>query len=96
MGVRRVHLIISGIVQGVFFRSTSRHQALHLGLTGWVKNRRDGKVEIVAEGEEENLANLIQWCHEGPPGARVDDVSLEWEDSTGEFPTFSIKYSDMW
>lgn len=96
MQMRRIHLIVSGLVQGVFFRSTSRHQALHLGLTGWVKNRMDGKVEIVAEGKEDSITNFIRWSYEGPPGARVDKVDLTWEEYTGEFPGFSIKYSDFW
>ena len=96
MGKARVHLIISGIVQGVFFRSTSRSQALHLGLTGWVKNRADGKVEIVAEGEQDVLDRFIQWCHEGPPGSRVDKVNLEFDEYTGEFFNFAIKYIDSW
>ena len=96
MGMGRAHLIVSGIVQGVFFRSTSRHQALNLGLTGWVKNRRDGKVEIVVEGEEKAISNFIQWCHEGPTGARVDKVDLTWEDFTGEFSNFSVQYFDTW
>ena len=96
MDMRRAHLTISGIVQGVFFRSTTRHQAMGLGLGGWVKNRRDGSVEIVVEGKIETIANFIQWCHEGPPGARVDHVDLTWEDYTGEFSNFSVKYTDTW
>ena len=96
MGMKRARIIVSGIVQGVFFRSSSRYQALHLGLKGWVKNRTDGKVEIVAEGENDAIMDFIQWCHLGPPGARVDHVDLEWEDYIGEFPGFSIRYSDHW
>ena len=92
MDMSRVHLTISGVVQGVFFRSTTRHQAIRLGLTGWVKNRMDGKVEIVVEGEAGAISNFIQWCHEGPPGARVDRVDITWEEYTGEFKNFSIQY----
>ncbi len=96
MDMRRAHLTVSGIVQGVFFRSTSRHQAIRLGLTGWVKNRMDGKVEIVAEGETGAISNFIQWCHEGPPGSRVDKVDIAWEEYTGEFTGFSIQYLHGW
>ena len=96
MAKERVHLIVSGRVQGVFFRSTSRTMALRLGLTGWTKNRMDGKVEIIAEGEGDKIGSFIQWCHEGPAGARVDKVDMEWEDHRGEFTTFSIRYVDRW
>ena len=96
MNMRRAHITISGIVQGVFFRSTSRHQAMRLGLGGWAKNRRDGKVEIVVEVENEAIADFIQWCYQGPPGARVDDMDLAWEEYTGEFKAFSIRYADGW
>jgi acylphosphatase len=96
MGNKRVRLIISGIVQGVFFRSASRHQALSLGIKGWVKNRVDGTVEVVAEGAEDAVAEFMQWCHEGPVGARVDEVNFTWEEYEGEFTTFAIKYSDYW
>ncbi|MBN2372482.1 acylphosphatase [bacterium] len=96
MAKTRAHLIISGIVQGVFFRSTSRSQALRLYLTGWIKNRADGRVETVIEGEDKAVANFIQWCHEGPPGAKVDNVDIMWEKYIGEFAAFSIKYSDAW
>ncbi|HEX68351.1 acylphosphatase [Candidatus Calescamantes bacterium] len=88
----RAHLIISGIVQGVFFRSSMKRMADILKVKGWVKNRWDGKVEAVVEGEEEAVKKLIEWAHKGPPYARVDKVEVEWEDYTGEFDNFSIRY----
>jgi len=96
MGMKRARIIVSGIVQGVFFRSSSRHQASYLRLTGWVKNRPDGKVEIVVEGENDAITDFLQWCHKGPPGAMVDHVDLKWEEFMGEFSNFSIRYSDHW
>ena len=92
MAKKRAHLLISGFVQGVFFRTTAQSMAQTLGLTGWVKNRTDGKVEIVAEGEEYNLNSLIQWCHHGPQGAHVNNVQVNICEYKGEFDKFSVKY----
>jgi acylphosphatase len=91
MALKRVHLLISGRVQGVFFRAYTREEAQHLGLTGWVKNRYDGKVEAVFEGEEPKLEQMITWCHQGPSYARVVNVEVNWEEYTGEFNSFSIR-----
>ena len=88
----RVHLKITGYVQGVFYRATTRETALRLGLTGWVQNRPDGSVEAVAEGEEEIVDRFIEWCRKGPPGASVHDVVVRRETSTGEFASFNIRY----
>ena len=87
----RVRIIVSGLVQGVCFRYGLRREAENLQLTGWVRNCRDGTVEAVAEGEKENLRKLITWCHQGPPGAAVRDVTLEWQEYRDEFSSFSIK-----
>jgi len=87
----RVHLKVSGRVQGVYFRASTVEEARRLRLTGWVMNCRDSSVEIVAEGESEQLEKLIRWCRSGPPGARVEDVHTEWEVPKGEFPTFFIR-----
>lgn len=89
---KRVHLLISGKVQGVFFRANTRDQARRLGLSGWVRNLPDGRVEAVAEGEEERLKELIDWCHHGPPGAIVRAVEVRWEDFRGEFSDFEVRY----
>ena len=72
--------MISGFVQGVFYRASARDAGHHFGLTGWVKNRYDGKVEAVAEGPRDRVQAFIEWCREGPPSARVTDVTVEWVD----------------
>ncbi len=83
-------MYVSGRVQGVFFRSNTRSKALSLNVKGWVRNLRNGDVEAVFEGEEENAREMIKWCHRGPPLARVDKVRVEWETYKGEFESFSI------
>lgn len=89
---RRAHLFISGRVQGVFYRANTRGRARRLGLTGWVWNLPDGRVEAVVEGEEERIKELIAWCHQGPPGALVRGVEARWEDYRGEFAGFEVRY----
>lgn len=89
---KRVHIIISGRVQGVFYRLSTKRHAKILNLTGWVKNIPDRTVEIIAEGEEVNLKQLIIWCRKGPLIARVDEIKTEWQEFKGEFEYFSIKY----
>ncbi len=90
MGQKRIHLVVRGRVQGVFFRATAQREARQLGLTGWVKNRSDGTVEIVAEGEEEFVKDLLVWAQAGPSTARVDNVETRWRSYTGEFTNFRI------
>ena len=89
---RRVHLKISGIVQGVGFRAFVWRNARSLGLKGYVRNLPDGTVEVVAEGDEQALRKLIDLCWRGPAFARVDSVSERWEDPEGEFEDFSIAW----
>ncbi|NLJ76642.1 MAG: acylphosphatase [Peptococcaceae bacterium] len=86
----RAHLIISGRVQGVYFRLETREQATILGLKGWVRNRSNGTVEIVAEGHRKDINRLIAWCRQGPPMAEVTGVAANWEHYTGEFAGFAI------
>jgi acylphosphatase len=88
----RGRVIVEGRVQGVFFRSHTQEMAYKLGVNGWVKNRRDGRVEAVFEGDKARVDQIIQWCHRGPSEARVTGVHLTWEDYTGEFDDFSIDY----
>ena len=88
----RAHLIIEGRVQGVWFRDSTRQEAVKLGLSGWVKNRFDGTVEVVAEGPRERVETLVTWCHHGPPAARVTGVREFKEDFTGEFDSFRILF----
>ena len=86
----RVHLIIEGIVQGVFFRANIREKAERSNVHGWVRNRPDGTVEAVFEGEEEPVKKLMEWCHHGPPGAVVKNVNREWQVYEGEFKNFTV------
>ncbi len=87
----QVRIIVHGQVQGVFFRHTTKRVAEKLGVTGWVENVDDNKVEIVAEGEEDKLKELITWCHQGPPMAQVNKVDVKWLESFEGFDGFSIR-----
>jgi acylphosphatase len=80
-------------VQGVFFRYETQKTASGLGLTGWVRNRRDGSVEIIAEGPKAKVEELIAWCWKGPAMARVENVDISWEGSTGEYYAFNVERS---
>jgi acylphosphatase len=84
-------MIVSGRVQGVLFRRATADKAHRLDLTGWVRNRLDGSVEIVAEGKRPNLETLLAWAHRGPPYAGVDGVDVEWEQYQAEFPRFQVR-----
>jgi len=88
----RVHLVISGRVQGVFFRYATQEEATRLGVTGSVRNLKNGSVEVIAEGEEAPVEQLVRWCHKGPPSAQVREVEIENEPPTGEFTRFMITY----
>lgn len=88
----RAHVFISGRVQGVFFRHETRLRAIRNNVVGWVRNLPDGRVEAVFEGEKENVEVMIAFCHRGPPGAVVKNVEVIWENPTGEFKDFRIRY----
>lgn len=88
----RAHIKISGIVQGVFFRSNLKAWAQRSGVMGWAKNLYDGRVEAVLEGEEASVKEVISLCQIGPAGSRVDRVDVEWEEYSGEFSGFEIRY----
>jgi len=86
----RARILITGLVDGVFFRREITDHARRLGISGWVKNLQDGGVEALAEGEKGRLDELIRFCHVGPPGAIVRKVEVEWSDYLGEFRGFKI------
>ena len=88
----RAHVFVSGRVQGVFFRSETKHKADRYNVKGWIRNLPDSRVEAVFEGEEEAVKAIIEFCNHGPPGARVTNVDLRWENFTGEFDDFKMKY----
>ncbi len=89
---RRAHIIVTGRVQGVYFRSDARSVAAGLGLRGYVKNLPDGSVEIMAEGEEDRLAEFIRWARVGPPAARVDDLRLSFIEPTHTYSGFHVSH----
>ena len=86
----RAHVFISGRVQGVSFRWYAQRQAQALGLTGWVSNLWDSRVEAVFEGEKSAVEKAVNWCFTGPPLAQVDDVQVTYEVATGEFRSFRV------
>jgi acylphosphatase len=88
----RAHVIITGRVQGVAFRADTRWSAQQIGVSGWVRNRPDGSVEAVIEGERKRVEEMLAWCRRGPALARVDEMKLEWEPYTGEFERFNIAF----
>ncbi len=90
MAQKRIHLVVRGRVQGVYFRASAQREARRLGLTGWVKNRNDNAVELVAEGEEDQVKDFLSWAQHGPSSARVDKVETRWRSYTGEYPDFRI------
>jgi acylphosphatase len=90
--VERVHILVSGMVQGVCFRASARERARALGLTGVVRNLSDGRVEIIAEGPKDKLDALSRWARRGPPGARVEDATAAWARPTGEYSSFLIAH----
>lgn len=92
MGNIKVRLIVEGRVQGVWFRDSTRREAIGHGVTGWVKNRLEGTVEVLAEGPEDRVKRLVAWCHHGPPAAKVTRVHETLEEWKGEFTTFDIAF----
>jgi acylphosphatase len=88
----QVQVIISGKVQGVWFRASTKKKAEELGLMGWVKNVPDGSVEAVFEGDPSKVDEMIAWCWIGPPLARVSDVKVTRRESSGRFTKFSFLY----
>ena len=88
----RAHTIITGRVQGVCFRMETCRAVENLKVSGWVKNKRDGSVEAVFEGEEADVTKALDWCRQGPPISRVDDIQISWQEYTGEFTGFSVTY----
>lgn len=90
--MKRLHLYVSGVVQGVGFRWYTEKIALSCGLTGWVKNLSDGRVEIVAEGEEKNLYDFLDKLKNGYLGKNISEIKKYEEDYKGEFRDFSIRF----
>jgi acylphosphatase len=90
--MKRVELIVTGRVQGVWFRYETQKAALEIGVKGIVENTVDGAVHVLAEGEEGQLGKLIEYCKHGPPLARVENVRISWSEPTDEFSGFAIRH----
>lgn len=88
----RIHVFVSGRVQGVFFRSAAKHYADRYKVKGWIRNLPDGKVEAVFEGEKKDVEKMIEFCKHGPTSARVTTLNVTSEKYTGEFDSFKMKY----
>ncbi len=90
--MKRVHIIVTGRVQGVYFRANTCREGRRLGINGWVRNLESDKVEVLAEGDDERIRNLVKYCHRGPEAARVDDIKVEYEEPKEDLEPFSIRY----
>ena len=86
----RAHVVIQGLVQGVFFRANTHEVASTNGISGWVRNNPDGAVEAIFEGEEDAVKRTIEWCRKGPKGAMVERVDVVWDEFMGEFDGFNV------
>ena len=89
---KQIHIFVTGRVQGVFFRQSTKVMAIKNNAKGWVRNLHDGRVEIVAQGETQDIDNLAHWCKTGPANSRVDEFELSEENISDEFETFEVRY----
>ena len=89
---KRIHIFVTGRVQGVFFRQSTKVMAIKNNVKGWVRNLDDGRVEIIGEGEIQDIEHLTQWCKTGPANSRVDEFELSEENVTDEFENFEVRY----
>ncbi len=92
MAVARAHVIVSGRVQGVYYRACAVREARTLGIKGWVKNIAGNRVEAVLEGEERAVRRMLEWCRRGSPASRVDEVVTTWEEPRGDLRGFEVAY----
>ena len=90
--MKRIHVFVSGRVQGVAFRWVTSDIAHQLGVKGWVRNLRDGRVEVIAEASDETLEEFLKFLHRGPRYAKVREVQVEWLEGTGEFSRFKVQH----
>ena len=89
--LERAHVRVSGQVQGVFFRDSTRKKAEELGLAGWVRNLPDGQVEAVFEGPSQEVREMVRWCKEGPRHASVENVNTDFESAGGDLEGFEVR-----
>lgn len=88
----RAHVLVKGRVQGVFFRAETLHEARRQGVHGWVRNLSDDRVEAIFEGDEATVERLVEFCKHGPPGAEITSMDVSWQEYSGEFREFEIRY----
>lgn len=88
--MKQAHLFVSGFVQGIGFRAFIKHNAEQLGITGWVRNLPDGRVEAVLQGDKEKIKKLIELCNKGPFLAEVEELVVEWEGKGSEYSDFKV------
>ena len=88
--MKRVHIFANGRVQGVYYRANTEKKALSLGLKGWVRNLNRGQVEIIAEGDDQKIEELVAWCHHGPADAHVTNLDVSYQEPKNEFDKFAI------
>lgn len=89
--VARLHLVVSGLVQGVWYRQSTADAVAGLGLAGWIRNLPDGRVEVLAEGTRPALEALLEACRRGPPAARVSGVEAAWGEPRGDLGPFAVR-----
>ena len=89
---QRIHIFLTGKVQGVFFRQATKVVAIKNNVTGWVKNLENGEVEILLEGDDKNVNSVIDWCRNGPANSRVDEVKIEPQEFSGQYSNFEVSY----
>ncbi len=89
--MERLEAWVFGTVQGVWYRASAAEQARAVGLTGWVANRSDGSVQLIAEGPREALEGLLRWCRQGPPAAEVERVEFQWHAAAGDLDPFAVR-----
>jgi acylphosphatase len=89
---KRAHVYVSGRVQGVSFRYYTVRQASQCDVQGWVRNLADGRVEAIFEGPAGQVRQMVDWCQQGSPAARVDDLQVNWSEATGEWSDFHVRY----
>ena len=94
MSQKRVHVFVTGRVQGVFFRQATKVIAIKNNVTGWVRNLDDGRVEILIEGENKSVDSVIEWCNCGSANSRVHNIEVNNEDHSGEFESFEVRYQE--
>ena len=92
MSMIRVHIFITGKVQGVFFRQAMKVTSIKKSVFGSVRNLNDGRVEAILEGDNDNVNTVIEWCHNGPANSRVESVEVKSEEYTGSFSSFDVLY----